>query len=176
MGCLRLIFAFLFSFLYSLFFATLLTGIGAILGTYIQMIPLGHSSVSINFDTVRSVGGFVGGGIGALLGLFLMKWVMKWIMERPFYIYMLEKKGTRITARVIDVEIKTGRSSVGKGGDEREFTYYVVVARWVDPKTDQTHIFRSDRRGSYPTYYGHPGSDVTVLFDPQNHMHHFMEM
>lgn len=179
MGCLRLG----YSLLVSLLAAIIFTIVGALGGAILSLV-LSHesgnlASIASPLDILAAnpTGALIGGGIGALIGLYGIIRATK----RASDISWLKRYGRRITATV--TEIQTRRESrqvpysTARGMQYRTetSTYYVVVARWVDPQTRQTHIFHSERRSFYPKNYA-PGSSISVLIDPQNLRRSFVEV
>ncbi len=168
MGCLRIGFAFIIS----LFITAIFITVGIFLGT---LIPLVISAQVTSFSTPLAIveanptGALIGGGIGALIGLFTMVAMLK----RASDVNWLKKNGTRITAMVSDIETKRGSRQVAYYSQGRTayrtewYTYYVIVAHWANPYTQQMHTFHSDRLNIYPKRY-YSGSGISVLIDPQN--------
>lgn len=176
MGCFRLG----CSFLFSLFVLVFLTVFFALLGS---LLPLGDASPAFSLSSPQelfqhlSPGTLIGGAVGATIGLIVMVSMMK----RASDVNWLKKHGRRIIATVTDIQKKSESRSVpystGKGTQYRTEwqTYYIVIARWENPQTRQTHTFRSERRASYPRKYA-PGSGIPVLIDPQNPARYLVEV
>ncbi len=180
MGCFRLGFA----FIGSLLAAAIFTVVGAIIGAVLPLIissrmsdVLSSMSSPLDILAANSTGALVGGGIGALIGLVGIVRATK----RASDINWLKSNGRRITATVTEIQTKRVSNQVpystGSGTSYRTETrtYYVVVARWVDPQTRREYTFHSERRSSYPRNYG-PGSSISVLIDPANPLRHLVEV
>lgn len=176
MGCFRLG----CSFFFSLFMLVFLTIFFAFFGSF---FPLGHTpqilDISAPADIMQNLqpGTLIGGGVGATIGLIVMVAMMK----RASDINWLKKRGRRITATVTEIQKKSESRSVPyMSGNRTQYrtewqTYYIVVARWENPHTRQAYTFRSERRASYPRKYA-PGSEISVLIDPQNPGRYFVEV
>ncbi|GHO90928.1 hypothetical protein KSF_009760 [Reticulibacter mediterranei] len=179
MGCLRLG----YSFLVSLLAAVIFTIVGALGGAILSLV-LSHGSGSVasivsplDILTANSTGALIGAGAGALIGLYGVIRATK----RASDINWLKRNGRCITAIVAEIQTKRESRQVpyttanGTYYRTESSTYYVVVARWVNPQTRQTHTFHSERRTFYPKKYA-PGSSISVLIDPQNPQRSFVEV
>ncbi|HEY0753525.1 MAG TPA: hypothetical protein VGD98_06150 [Ktedonobacteraceae bacterium] len=168
MGCLRSGFYFVFSLLA----AAVCIVVGVFFGSFITLFNSTSQGVSISapLDVVQAnpTGALIGGGVGAVLGLLIMVRMMK----RASDITWLKREGTRISAAVTKIERKS--ESYHSGNTTQYRTYYIVVAKWFDPRTRQTCTFRSDRRNFFPRNYP-VGSNISVLIDPQNSGRYFVE-
>jgi hypothetical protein len=160
MGCLRLGFA----FIASLFMAVVFTIVGGVFGAVIYSIVVSHDATAPNLS---SPGVYIGGGVSLLIGLLVMRASLK----RAANVNWLKSNGTRITARVVDIEKKWGSRQVpiGPNGQmqTQTFQYYEIVTQWIDSRTNQLYTFRSNNLNSYPRKFS-KGSSISVLIDPNN--------
>lgn len=167
MGCLRLGCA----FIASLFITVVFTFLGVVFGALIYSLVVRHDATALNLS---SPGDYIGGGIGILLGLLVMIAVMK----RAANVNWLKSKGTRITARVVDIEKKWGSRQVPVGPNGQmqmqSYQYYVVVAQWMDPRTYQQRIFRSRDLATSRKFSR--GDSISVLIDPNDLGRYILEV
>ena len=167
MGCLRLGFA----FIASLFMAVVFTIVGGVFGAVIYSIVVSHDATVPNLSSpvvfMSSPGVYIGGGVGLLIGLLIMRASLK----RAANVNWLKSNGTRITARVVDIEKKWGSRQVPAGPNGQmqvqSFRYYVIVTQWIDYRTNQLYTFRSNNLNSFPRKFS-KGSSISVLIDPNN--------
>lgn len=179
MGYLRIGFA----IIVSAFVAVILTVAGVFLGALIYFFIGSHGaspqdlSSPLNFIRENSIGGYIGGGIGVILGLIIILSMVR----RAADINWLKRYGTRIVATVTDIERKTGSRQVSHTvGNKTQYrtewyTYYVIMAHWVDPRTKQIHAFRSPNLSIYPKRF-YQGCGIEVLIDPNNIGRYYMEI
>lgn len=179
MGCLRLGFA----FIVSLFAAAVFIIVGTFFGALIPLVVGGGGIQNLSASSPLSIleanqqGALIGGGIGALIGLYIIIRMVK----RASDVNWLKKNGTRITATVTEIKKRTGSRQVsystGTGTQYRTetYTYYVIIAQWVNPYTQSTHTFHSNNLSFYPRKYAQ-GSAISVLIDPQNPGRYLVEV
>ena len=179
MGCLRIGFA----FLVSLFVAAILTVMGVFLGALISFFIASHGappqdlSSPLNFIGENIIGVYIGGGIGGTLGLITMASMLR----RAADINWLKRYGKRIVATVTEIERKTGTRQVPYTVNNttqyrtQTYTYYIIMARWVDPRTKQMYTFRSPNLSIYPRRF-YEGCGIEVLIDPNNIGKYYMEI
>lgn len=98
-------------------------------------------------------------GVGALLssvGIGAVVW--KGVGNRKNA--WLQQNGRRIQAEITRVELDTSLEVAGKHP-------YRIVCQWLDPASNQVHIFHSANIWFDPTNYI-PGKTIEVLVDPDN--------
>jgi hypothetical protein len=179
MGCLRLG----FSFIVSLFAAAIFTIVGIFIGSFVYSFTTVHGTPSpdlsspLAFVQANAPGASIGGSIGAIIGLFVLIAAMK----RASDINWLKRYGTRIVATVTEIEQKRrSRQVASMSGDQTSYrtewyTVYVIVARWVDPRTKLLYSFTSpDLQFSPRRFY--QGCGIEVLIDPNNMKRYYMEI
>lgn len=174
MGCLRLGFALLGSFI----LAAILTVVGAVIGTiaYLYFTPELRSPLDA-LGGPHSTGLLGGGGIGAFLGLC----IMVALIRRAMNINWLKAQGTRIRATVTDVRKQRESSQVSyRAGNQTMYrtdwrTYYVIEARWLNPQSNQWQTFTSHKLYRNPRRYL-KGGLISVLIDPQNVKKYIVEV
>ncbi len=203
MGCLRLGCSFVFSCLMASICVGIGILLGSVI--YSSMTVHGISSSYLGssplaFVQTNASGAYIGGSIGAIIGLLVMVGVVKGAAD----INWLKRYGTRIVATVTEIERKTGTRWVsgnqmyngqgfyrsgnkmynGQGfyqsGNQmsnrmEQYTYYIIVARWVDPQTKLMHTFSSPHLNIYPRRF-YEGCGIEVLIDPNNMKRYYMEI
>lgn len=158
MGCLRLVWAFIASLLAT----AVLTIVGGVFGGIISSLVVSHGAIALN---PSSPGVYIGGGVGLLLGLLVMRASMKGAAK----VNWLKSHGTRITATVADIKKEWVYTQVpdGSGGNRTQpVPIDVIVAQWIDPRTQQPYTFRSNKPIN-PRRFS-KGDSISVLIDPNN--------
>ena len=178
MGCLRIVSA----FIASLFVATILIVMGIVFGALISFFIFHSSSLQyaaspLDFVQENTTGAYIGGGVGGVLGLITMVSMLR----RAADINWLKRYGKRIVATVTEIERKTGTRQVPYTVNNttqyrtQTYTYYIIMARWVDPRTKQMYTFRSPNLNIYPSRF-YEGCGIEVLIDPNNIGKYYMEI
>ncbi len=135
----------------------LFTLLGGLFGAALFSLLISHGAPIL---TQSAPGVYVGGGIGGGVGLLLALSVMCKMLQQDW----LRRHGTRISARIIEVETRLARLPVtfGPQDDVRQLPsrYYVIVAEWRDPSTQQQYVFRSENLAT-PTHLAR-GDSIAV--------------
>jgi hypothetical protein len=106
--------------------------------------------------------GFIGtifGGIGG--GLFLAK------IRRKRNVEHLQLFGRRVKASIVSVDYKTNLRVNGRSP-------YVIRCQWLNPRTNELHIFTSDNLWFDPKEYI-TGTSIDVLIDEQNPKKYYVD-
>ncbi|MEO6887643.1 MAG: hypothetical protein ABI456_01355 [Ktedonobacteraceae bacterium] len=169
------------AFIGSLFVFAILLVMGIFFGTLISIFIEASHGVDtpspqnpLDFVQGHSTAALIGGAIGAVFGLVSMISINK----RASDINWLKKYGTRIVATVTEIKEHRSSRTVSSGTNSTRtewYSYYILMARWADPRTGTTHSFRSPRLNFYPKRF-YPGCGIEVLVDMNNMRKYYMEM